>query len=242
MNGFVDDPLTDLLEEQTALVVQTARGLDDAAVRAPSLCPGWSRGHLLTHLARNADGLVNVAHSAVTGVSVPMYPSAEARNADVEAGADRPARELVDDLVRSAERLADELGQVPGDALDLEVPSGRGPTIRVGDVPWVRLREVVYHHVDLDAGYGFADAPQEVVVTGLRECVPRLAEVATPLEVTAELAGAADPVVLQLGTGEPRLAVRGPAAEVLAWLTGRSSGERLRVDGEGALPELPSWG
>jgi maleylpyruvate isomerase len=242
MTGFPDDPLTDLLAKQTALVVQSARRLDDAAVRAPSLCPGWTRGHLLTHLARNADGLVNVAHSAVTGVPVPMYASAEARNADVEAGASRPARELTDDLERSAARLADELDQVPDDALDLQVPSGRGPTIRVGDVPWVRLREVVYHHVDLDAGYGFADAPQEVVVAGLRECVPRLAGGTTPLEVTAELAGAADPVVLHVGTGEPRLVVRGPAPEVLAWLTGRSAGEPLQVEGGGTLPELPSWG
>jgi maleylpyruvate isomerase len=236
-----DDPLPDLLEEQTALVVQTARRLDDPGVRAPSLCPGWTRGHLLTHLARNADGLTNVAHSAVTGVLVPMYPSAAARDADIEAGGDRRARELAEDLERSATRLADELQQVPDDALDLEVPSGRGPTIRVGDVPWVRLREVVYHHVDLDAGYGFADAPVEVVVRGLRECVPRLAATTPALEVTAELT-AADPVVLHVGTGDPRLAVGGPAPRVLAWLTGRSTGEDLRVDGGASLPELPSWG
>src|SRR3954447_6791051 len=242
MTGFLDDPLTDLLAKQTALVVQSARRLGDAAVGAPAPCPGWTRGHLLTHLARNADGLVNVAHSAVTGVPVPMYASAEARNADVEAGAGRPARELTDDLERSAARLADELDQVPDDALDLQVPSGRGPTIRVGDVPWVRLREVVYHHVDLDAGYGFADAPQEVVVAGLRECVPRLAEVTTPVEVTAELPGAADPVVLRLGTGEPRLAVHGPSWDVLAWLTGRSDGAGLRTGSGAALPALPSWG
>src|SRR3954451_23550945 len=105
MTGFPDDPLTELLEEQTALVVQTARRLDDAAVRALSLCPGWTRGHLLTHLARNADGLVNVAHSAVTGVPVPMYASAEARNADVEAGAGPSAQEVTGGLEGSAGRL-----------------------------------------------------------------------------------------------------------------------------------------
>src|SRR5919112_2556425 len=113
MNGFVDDPLTDQLEEQTALVVQTARGLDDAAVRGPSLCPGWTRGHLLTHLARNADGLVNVAHSAVSGHLVPMYKSAAARNADVEAGAGRPAATLATDVENAAQRLAEELRRVP---------------------------------------------------------------------------------------------------------------------------------
>jgi maleylpyruvate isomerase len=241
MIGFGDDPLLPLLAEQTELVLRTARTLDDAAVRTPSLCPPWTRGHVLTHVARNADALVNVAHSAVTGVPVAMYPSAEARSADVEAGAGRSARELTEDLERSAGRLADELRRVPDEGLGLEVPSGRGPTIRVGDVPWTRLREVVYHHVDLDAGYGFADAPEEVVVRGLRECVPRLGGVA-PLEVTAELAGARDPVVLLLGTGEPRRAVRGPAPDVLAWLTGRSHGAGLSADDAAPLPDLPSWG
>ncbi|HKG50720.1 MAG TPA: maleylpyruvate isomerase family mycothiol-dependent enzyme [Actinomycetales bacterium] len=242
MTGLADDPLLDLLAEQTGLLVGTARSLDDPAVRAASLCPPWSRGHVLTHLARNADGLRNVAHSAVTGELVPMYLSAAARDADVEAGAGRPARELADDVESSAERLAAKLAQVPDDALDLEVPSGRGPTIRVGNVPWVRLREVVYHHVDLGAGYGFADAPQEVLVTGLRECVPRLMDVRTPLEVTAELGGAADPVVLRLGTGAPRLAVSGTAWDVLAWLTGRSRGAGVRTDSGAALPTLPGWG
>jgi len=242
MTGLADDPMTHLLAQQTDLLVRTARGLDDAAVRGPSLCPPWTRGHVLTHLARNADGLLNVARSAVTGEMVPMYLSAAARDADVEAGAGRPARELTDDVASAAERLAAELRRVPDDALDQQVPSGRGPTIRVGNVPWVRLREVVYHHVDLDAGYGFSDAPQEVVVAGLRECVPRLSDVPTPLEVTAELGGAADPVVLHLGTGEPRLAVRGPAPAVLAWLTGRSDGAGLGTDSGAPLPTLPGWG
>ena len=32
------------------------RGLTDDAARAPSRLPGWTRGHVLTHLARNAEG------------------------------------------------------------------------------------------------------------------------------------------------------------------------------------------
>jgi len=62
------------------------------------------------------------------------------------------------------------------------------------------------------------------------------------VEVTAELPGAAAPVVLHLGTGEPRLAVHGPAWDVLAWLTGRSDGAGLRTESGAALPALPSWG
>jgi maleylpyruvate isomerase len=241
MIGLDDDVLLQLLDEQTRRVVATARSLDDSAVREPSLCPPWTRGHVLTHIARNADGLLNVAHSAVTGVPVPMYASAAARDADVEAGAGRPAADLADDVARTADRLAEELRRVPAERADMEVPSGRGPTIRVGNVPWVRLREVVYHHVDLDAGFGFADAPQEVVIAGLRECVPRLVESAESLLVTAELDALSDPVVLNVGTGSPRVEVTGAAPDVLAWLTGRSPGTGLDAGGR-PLPQLPSWG
>ncbi|MEV0474381.1 maleylpyruvate isomerase N-terminal domain-containing protein, partial [Streptomyces prunicolor] len=31
----------------------------NASVAEPSRLPGWSRGHVLAHLARNADALVN---------------------------------------------------------------------------------------------------------------------------------------------------------------------------------------
>jgi hypothetical protein len=40
----------------TGRLLRTASRLSDADVRAPSLLPGGSRGHVLTHLARNADG------------------------------------------------------------------------------------------------------------------------------------------------------------------------------------------
>ena len=65
MTGLADDPLLDLLAEQTRLLIGTARSLDDAAVREASLCPPWSRGHVLTHLARNADSVVRRLEGAM---------------------------------------------------------------------------------------------------------------------------------------------------------------------------------
>ena len=70
--------------------------------RAPSLLPGWSIGHVLTHLARNADGMRNMIEGAVLGEERLMYPSAEHRDADIEAGSSRTATELVDDVRRCA--------------------------------------------------------------------------------------------------------------------------------------------
>jgi maleylpyruvate isomerase len=68
------------------------------ALGGPSRLPGWTRGHVVCHVARNAEGLVRLLHWARTGIETPMYPSAEARVADIEAGAGRPLDEQLDDV------------------------------------------------------------------------------------------------------------------------------------------------
>src|SRR5690349_1537473 len=99
MDPTSPDVLT-AVSTQTAALLRTARSVDDP--RAPSLCEGWSRGHVLTHLARNADGLAALVRSAVDGTGETMYASNEARDADIDAGADRPLDELLDDVERIA--------------------------------------------------------------------------------------------------------------------------------------------
>jgi len=88
-----DDPgdLQSRIAESTGRLLATAAELTDDQAREPSLLPGWSRGHVLTHLARNADGLRNLLIWARTGVVTPQYPSGQARDAAIEPGAGRPA-------------------------------------------------------------------------------------------------------------------------------------------------------
>src|SRR5688572_4026869 len=88
----------------TEHLLATAERLDDGSLREPSLLPGWTRGHVLTHVARNADGLINLLSWARTGVETPAYASREAREADIEAGAGRPVAAQLADLRDSAER------------------------------------------------------------------------------------------------------------------------------------------
>ena len=102
------DSLTELAEATDRLVA-TVRRLDDSALAAPSGLPGWTRGHVVAHLARNADGLGNLAPWAETGIETPMYASRDARAAAIEADAYRTAAVQLADLVGSAEALADRL-------------------------------------------------------------------------------------------------------------------------------------
>src|ERR1017187_7981403 len=83
----------DRLGAATARLLATSAGFTDAQVREPSLLPGWTRGHVLSHVARNADSLGNLLRGAATGAQIPMYASTQARDADIEAGAGRGAAE-----------------------------------------------------------------------------------------------------------------------------------------------------
>src|SRR5919206_1227017 len=80
-------------------VVSTLSGLTDTAARRPSLLPGWTVGHVATHLARNADSHVRLLEAARRGEVADQYPGGAAqREAEIEAGAGRPAAELVADV------------------------------------------------------------------------------------------------------------------------------------------------
>jgi maleylpyruvate isomerase len=224
-------------------VATTAAALSDAQVREPSALPGWTRGHVLTHIARNADGLGNLLRWARTGTEIPMYPNAEARTADIEAGAARPAADLAADVRESAAAFAAEAADVPGDGWATMVRALYGPPFPALAVLDRRLLEVEIHHVDLAAGYSPADWPADFVADAL----PRVADSFTGRDDAPRCQVWVDgaPHGYRIGPEDeesPRLIVSGPAGDVLAWLTGRGSGAGLRVTGQAAVPVLPPVG
>lgn len=194
----------------------------DADVRAPSLLPGWTRGHVLTHLARNADGISRTLAGALRGEAVARYPDGwGGRNADIEAGAPRPSAELLADVRESAERLDRVFGAV-ADVDGWELPTEDHPA---GHYVFARWREVEIHRVDLAGAY----TPDEWPATFVRYLLPALVEalpnrapgafriaVAADDSVTTDLGG----TVWSVGTGEP-VEVSGPDWALLAWLVGR---------------------
>lgn len=224
----------------TDRLVATALTFDDAALVRPSSCPGWTRGHVLAHVARNADGLTNLLTWARTDQERLMYPSAESRSADIEAGAARPAADLVHDLRTSADRFAKAVMEMPEDGWERQVRTGAGGAgeqIPGRRILWLRLRELELHHVDLDAGYLPADWPGPFVNRALDETVRSFARRDDVPPVTVDVEGG---LTEHLGTAGG-VRVTGSAAAVLAWLTGRSEGHDLRVEPPGRPPALPAW-
>src|ERR1700722_15458099 len=155
----------DRINAAVELVLETTAALSDEQVSEASGLPGWSRGHVLTHIARNADGLRNLLTWAKTGQETQQYASLAAREADIEAGASRSAAALGADIASSARAFTDLAGELPPDAWLVDVKMITGRELPAWAVLSQRLFEVQVHHVDLNAGYRPADWP-EWFVTG----------------------------------------------------------------------------
>lgn len=227
----------------TARLLAALATLTDGQAREPSLLPGWTRGHVLTHLARNADGLANLLRSARTGSETPMYASDASRDADIEAGAGRPAAELVADVRESAASFGREAELMPAGAWTVQVRrTPGGEQFPADGVPLRRLGEIEIHHADLGLGYRPRDWPEEFVTAYFPRVAGAWAGRADAPACLVWPAGTSDrlPVgAARPGDGVP--VVHGSRADLLAWLLGRGTGEGLSVDGAGAPPALPAW-
>ena len=145
--------LHDQIDDATAGLLETASRLGDDDMRRPSLLSGWTRGHVLTHLARGGEALRNLIEGR------EAYASPQARDAAIEAGAGRSAAELVTDVRASAAALRESALAQPDDAWNRQVSVLGHGSFPAGQILTRRLVELELHHVDLDAGYRPGDWP-----------------------------------------------------------------------------------
>jgi maleylpyruvate isomerase len=223
-----------LMRDGESFVLGLVAALPDDALLGPSHLDGWSRAHIVSHLARNADALGNLLTWARTGVVTPMYPSAEARAEAIEVGVARPLEEQRADLVDASARFVADCDSMSEAGWDAEVRTRANRAIRGVEIPWMRLRESWVHAVDLDAGATFAAVPRAVVD-------PLLDEVARGLAARDDCPPMT--IVQRDGSREWRVGPRDGATVtvehdgpvLLAWLLGRDAS---------ALPDAPtppSW-
>lgn len=188
--------------------------LSDEDVGRPSLLPDWTVGHVLTHVARNADSHIRRTGAALKGEVVDQYPGGEAtRAAEIEAGADRTAEQLVDDVRRTATVLDEAWQRLAPEAWEGRSRDVSGRERSLFELPSRRWQEIEVHSVDLGLGVTHRDWPEDFVLVWL----PRIREWAS--------AQAPDTVAAS-HFEDPR--------DELAWLYGR-----LKRDD---LPVPPPWG
>ncbi|MEU5836750.1 maleylpyruvate isomerase family mycothiol-dependent enzyme [Streptomyces diacarni] len=224
----------ELVRTATGQLLSAAVKLDPPEVTEDSQLPGWTRAHVLAHLARNADALVNVL------AGEPMYASAEARDADIEEGARRSLDELVDDVRAGSSRLESAFAALGDADWNRTVTLRNGVTDLASSLPFRRWIEVELHHVDLGIGYTLEDLPGTFVDRELTTMARRFLEhpdIPVALELRAE-----DGRTWRTGAKtegpEGPLVVVGSSVALVGWLTGRTTGSGLSA--RGPLPELPS--
>lgn len=216
-------------------LLETARRTTDDDVGRPTRLAGWTVGHVLSHLARNADSHAGMLAAAGRGEVADQYPRRGPRRADgIEAGARRPARELVADVAAATERLEAAWDATPPDVWR----AGSGRMAAAGEVgavelPFRRWRETEIHHADLGLGFGVDDWSAPYVE---RELPLQLAQLADRLPggaaVELRATDARGVWAVPPGALEP-LVVSAPLRRILAWLVGRG--------GYAGAPALGPW-
>ena len=158
-----------------ARLVADVATLSDDDVRKPCRLPNWSRAHLITHLARNADSFTWLVNGARLGEPRQQYPEVGMRDRDIEAGSNRSKDELYEDLALAIEGLEVAWSKLGDDQWTLVQMGSRGE-LTMDEIVFRRLREVEIHHVDLDVGYSVSDWPAIYVEGELRRQLERLPE------------------------------------------------------------------
>lgn len=228
------------LGDATDRLLTSLDKLSDDDVAEPSLLPGWTRGHVLAHIARNADAMGNLVTWARTGVETPAYESRERRDADIERDAPRPIGEHRRDIAETARQFTVAVRALPAESLDaVTVRTQPGREFKARRIAWHRLREVEIHHVDLAAGYTPRDWPEAFV----SRCSPDIIDMFARRDDTVPMTLRAtdNKREWQLGSTPAFRVIAGEERFLLAWLIGRSAGRELTMTPSGPLPEPPTW-
>ena len=227
------EPVRKRLSEATLGLLGCTIALSDDEWRAPSLLPGWSRAHVATHVARNADALRGLVQEVIAGGWKTLYASEAERMEAIERGAERSGLELQIDLDTSAGELSSVMEQVDDWAQPVRLPFGVLP---LASVAVARLHEVTLHHIDLGCSYTPEQLDPVPARWLLQWAVDRLA---TRPGLPAVDVESDSGLTASLGDVGERRHVRGTDAALWGWVTGRSAGADLDgVDGH-AWPPMP---
>ena len=187
--------------------------ISDTDWLGPTALPGWTRAHVATHLARNAD----VLRRYITRLSAKPELERDDIVSDLEAGSRRSPLEIQIDLDTSSGLLNDTFDQLSSEKWATPLHGGLDG-LTASDLPMLRLNEVVLHHVDLDCGFVFADIDPRVAELLLAWNLYRRVDLVTGPGIAVMTSTGR---VLRAGSGPGVSEVTGTDASMLGWLTGR---------------------
>jgi maleylpyruvate isomerase len=219
--------------------------LSDEDVQAPSALPGWTRGHVLAHLAGISNAMARQLEYAARGETIELYDGGmDGRNKAIDMAAGHDAATHLADLTAALARVMKAFDALPGIKDSSANRTGwyapisyRGGVVLDGGLAlW---RELVIHTSDLLTGKG----PE----TWSRPFCEHL------FDFLAARVQPDDRLVLQplglqplsIGSGTRSTVVSGMITDIAAWLAGREpalGSLRASAAADGVdLPALLPW-
>jgi len=227
-----DALLAELHKAADALSTAMER-IPDGGEKAPSTLPGWSRGHLLAHIAGICDALARQVEYGRQGEKVELYDGGvEGRNRAIDLAAGHSLGQHRKDVATALHRVLAAFDALDRDEWKTPIAFRDGVIFDAGLALW---RELVIHTADLDAGTG-----PEVWSRDFCSHLFDFLAARVPTESRLVLQPVALPPVT-LGAGGSTVVVSGMVTDIAAWLAGRQpSLDSLRATAAGDGTDLPA--
>lgn len=240
MSTFHDLPLSERLTLARLGTSHYSRQLsliDNADFDEDTNLAGWTRSHIVAHVAYNAIALCNLMHWANTGEKTPMYSSPQARNEEIAYGAT-----LLPDAIRNLHdhtlvRLDVAWRDASDEAWNAEVKTAQGRTVPASETLWMRTREVWLHAVDLGVNADFSDIPEVILATLLPEIAGKWRGAGLGEGLVLVTTGSGERI--EVSPGENTVEIHGSLAGLTRWAAGR--GDRGVTSPQGEVPAPPRW-
>ncbi|MGN7253201.1 MULTISPECIES: maleylpyruvate isomerase family mycothiol-dependent enzyme [unclassified Arthrobacter] len=219
------------LGRETDMFLATVSSLSDEELAAPSLCEGWTRAHVVAHVACSGRALIGLIDWATSGKERRLYASAEARTEAIAALAALPRDELLAEVRDSAAAFAGEAERLTGELAAQKVRAG-GRDLPATSIVALRIAEVVVHHHDLETAWTIEEADPDSLLNAIEAVVRALRAKGAPgmTLVTEER----DQWII----GNGALHIESDREGLLQWL---ARGDAAHIEADGPVPALPSW-
>lgn len=221
------------IEAATQRYLRTVAGLTDEQFAEPSVLPGWTVAHVISHVASNATGITRAVRAAMADDPNPwVYESNASRDVEIDQRAAWPVAELRSLNAVSTDDLRAAMAECPVDKLVVLLPraADTGPPWSVADWIGARWREVEIHHTDMGVGYTHRDWTDEFV-----DYLQTVAVFDREPELSVTLRTRSGDILIGAG-GQ---VISGDQRDVVWWLIGRGGG--VGVSSDLPLPELGPW-
>jgi maleylpyruvate isomerase len=237
MTAITPDALLTELHKAADVVASQAGKLTEEDVTAPSALPGWTRGHVLAHIAGISNAMARQLEYASRGETVELYDGGqEGRTKAIGMAAGHTLAQHRADLDSALERALRAFDALDATGWQVPISYRGGVVLDGGSALW---RELVIHASDLNTGLGpetWSRTFCEQLFGFLAARVPEGQKfVLQPLGLP--------PVTI--GTGNRSTVISGMLTDIAAWLAGREptlGSLRASAAADGVdLPELLAW-